>query len=100
MFDRDSRYAELPTAVHVESDGREVVYVTRRFLPRPDALLELGRVHVEAGERLDLFAARTLGSADAWWRVPDANPVVHPEELEPSEQAPVPRRLLVATEAP
>lgn len=82
MFDPDSRYANLPTASHVTSDGREIVYVTRRFLPRTASLMATGRAAVAAGDRLDLIAARTLGDSLAWWRLPDANVCEHPDELE------------------
>lgn len=82
MFDPDSRYAKLQTATHVAADGREIVYVTRRFLPRPEALLAVGRAEVVEGDRLDLIAARALGDALVWWRLPDANLCEHPEELE------------------
>lgn len=93
MFEPDSRYATLPTATHVEPDGREIVYVTRRFLPRTDRLLAVGRVGVKAGDRLDLLGARALGTPEAWWRLCDANPSLHPEDLEhPGIE------LLVATE--
>lgn len=94
MLDPQSRYAKLPTATHVEPDGREIVYITRRFLPRTDRLMATGRVGVRAGDRLDLIAARVLGSAENWWRLGDANPSLHPEELEhPGAE------LLIATEA-
>jgi hypothetical protein len=82
MLDPDSRYAQLPTATHVAQGGREIVYVTRRFLPRPDALLAIGKVSVAEADRLDLIAARALGDALVWWRLPDANLCEHPDELE------------------
>lgn len=95
MFDPDSRYGKLPTATHVAPDGREIVYVTRRFLPRLDALLPISRVSVADGDRLDLIAARALGDALAWSRLPDANLCEHPDEL---EQPGLP--LVVAVESP
>ena len=50
-------------------------------------------LEVLLSDRLDLVAARALGSADAWWRLCDANPTLHPEDLEhPGAE------LLVATE--
>lgn len=94
MFQPNSRYANLPTRTHVEPDGREIVYVTRRQLPRPESMMATGRVALRDGDRLDLVAARALGSPEAWWRLCDANPSLHPEELEqPGHE------LLVATEA-
>jgi len=95
MFDPESRYANLPTATHVTASGREVVYVTRRFLPRTTSLLATGRVLVAEADRLDLIAARAIGDSLAWWRLPDANLAEHPDELE----APG-RELVVALENP
>jgi hypothetical protein len=82
MFDSDSRYATLPTATHTAADGLQVVYVTRRFLPRAAELVPLGRVTVAEDDRLDLVAARALGDPLQYWRVCDANEAMSPEELE------------------
>ena len=94
MFEPHSRYAKLPLLTHVEPDGREIVHVGRRLLPRPETMLASGRIGLRAGERLDLVAARALGSPEAWWRLCDANPTLHPDAHEyPGAE------LLVATEA-
>jgi hypothetical protein len=82
MFDPDSRYAALPTATHTAADGTQVVYVTRRFLPRTSDLVPLGTVMVVADDRLDLIAARALGDPLQYWRVCDANEAMNPEALE------------------
>ncbi len=95
MFEADSRYANLPTATHVTADGRQIVYVTRRFLPQPARLLAVGRVTVADADRLDLIAARALGDALAWWRVADGNLAEHPDELETPG-----RELTIAMENP
>jgi hypothetical protein len=81
MFDETSRYHGLETAVHVNPDGREVRYVLRRFLPQGSALPVLAEVTVTEGDRLDLIAHRTLGNAEAFWRVCDANDAMRPDEL-------------------
>lgn len=94
MFDPDSRYADLPDAVLVTEDGREVSYKLRRFLPQGGKLPLLVEVTVRDGERLDLLTARTLGEATQWWRVADANNAMHPDELETpgrTLRVPVPR---------
>ncbi len=94
MFDPDSRYAALPTATFTDADGHEVVYVTRRILPRARDLTRLGQLTVQDGDRLDLVAARALGDPLAWYRVADSNEAMHPDDLtaEPG------RRLLIAIE--
>ncbi len=82
MFDLDSRYADLETAVLVTADGREISYKRRRFLPQGMKLTLLAEVTVRDGERLDLVTARTLGEAAQWWRVADANNAMDPSVLE------------------
>jgi hypothetical protein len=60
---------------------REVRFLTRRFPPQPDTLATLGEHVVVGGDRLDLIAAAGLGDPTQFWRICDANPVIHPEEL-------------------
>lgn len=81
MFDPDSRYADLPTATWTTDDGREIVYVTRRFRPAADRLVPRGRVVVGEGERLDQLADRVLGDPRQYWRLCDANDGLDPESL-------------------
>jgi len=81
MFDETSRYHAIPTSVHTTPDGREVRYVQRRFLPQGAALPVLAEVTVVEGDRLDLIAHRTLGNAEMFWRVCDANDAMRPDEL-------------------
>ncbi len=78
MFLPSSRYYDLLRAIHV-ADGREQVYVRRRFLPpvRTDGLEHT----VNQGDRLDNIAARTLGDPELFWRICDANEVLRPDEL-------------------
>ena len=49
--------------------------------PRALVFELLAEVTVQGGDRLDLIAARTLGSADAWWRIADANETLDPAAL-------------------
>jgi hypothetical protein len=97
MVDPSSRYAALSQASLVWTDalGRQIRYLPRRFLLPADAFELLAEAVVEGGERLDQVAARTLGAADAWWRVADANDVLDPGALtaEPGARlrVPVPR---------
>lgn len=98
MFDPDSRYAPLSTAKKVGPDGREHVYVTRRFLPRGDRMTTLLEVAVAAGDRLDLIATRVLGDPLQYFRICDANEAMDPHELtaEPDTRL----RVAVPTTAP
>ncbi|WP_438001716.1 LysM domain-containing protein [Sorangium sp. So ce185] len=80
MLQRTSRYYNLERAEWTAPDGRTVLYVRRRFIPRapPVALAE----HVvAAGDRLDNVTARHLGDPEQFWRVCDANGAVRPDEL-------------------
>jgi hypothetical protein len=78
---RTSRYFGVETAVRILPDGREVPYLRRRLLPRPERLALIAEHVVSEGERPDLLAHRYLGDAEQWWRIADANPVLDPREL-------------------
>ncbi len=96
MFDPDSRYAPIETATHVMPDGREVRFVRRRFVPPADAGATLAEHPTTEGDRLDNVTARYLGDPLAFWRVCDANLVVHPAELTDE----IGRRIRIALAAP
>ncbi len=81
MFDPTSRYAKIPTAAGVDSNGREIAYVRRRFLPRPRDLPLLAQVTVVQGDRLDRIAANTLGDPEQFWRACDASNALNPDDL-------------------
>jgi hypothetical protein len=80
-FPPTSRYHGLETATLPGPDGRPIVHLRRRFLPPLDrfALLQLHTV-VE-GDRPDTLAAQYLGDPEQFWRLCDANNVLHPDEL-------------------
>lgn len=80
-FAPDSRYHGLPLAQTTLPDGREVVFVTRRFLPPPENFARLATATVVAGDRLDTLAAQHLGAAEQNWRLADANGAMLPEAL-------------------
>ncbi|MBF0686751.1 MAG: hypothetical protein IR158_03145 [Cellulomonas sp.] len=81
MFDVDSRYATLPVLSRTTATGRQIAYVERRFLPRPEDLRPVARVPVAEGDRLDQLATRVLGDPLAYWRVCDANGALRPDDL-------------------
>ncbi|MBC6463313.1 LysM domain-containing protein [Actinomadura sp. HBU206391] len=80
-YPRTSRYYGIGTAVHTAPDGREVPYLRRRPLPQPTALAQIAEHVVTQADRSDLLANRYFGDAGLWWRIADANPVLHPREL-------------------
>jgi hypothetical protein len=80
MFSQGSRYERVPTAVHVDRDGRERPYVLLRTFP-PGAPIRQRHTFAEH-ERLDLVAFRYLGDPEQFWRLCDANGVLRPDALE------------------
>lgn len=94
MFSPNSRYAGLPTqtlrVTMPDGTSREVTYVRRRLLPRPDEHTLLSQHTVQPGERLDHIAARYTGDPTQFWRICDATDVVQPDELEePGRRLPI-----------
>ena len=81
MFQPTSRYYNIDTVTVTTTDGRVVAYKRRRFLPQIETLPVLAEVTVTQGDRLDLITARTLGDAEQFWRVCDANQSLDPFDL-------------------
>ena len=81
MFPPTSRYANTEIAKFVTADGREVVYLRRRFLPDLRTVIELAEHTVTEGDRLDNVTARYLGDPEQFWRLGDANREMKPDEL-------------------
>jgi hypothetical protein len=94
VFAPTSRYAGVPTTTLAVTgpDGapREITYVRRRALPRPQDHVVLAQHTVEPGERLDHLADRYLGDATQFWRICDAAGVLRPADLEePGRRVPI-----------
>lgn len=81
MFPVTSRYHEIETAQYTTPDGRQYVYLRRRFLPAAESATVLAEHVVTQGERLDNITARYLGDPEQFWRLCDANGAMHPDEL-------------------
>ncbi|MBO3749205.1 LysM domain-containing protein [Streptosporangiaceae bacterium NEAU-GS5] len=85
VSDPASRYAQAEVATLAMPDGRggvqDVRYLRRRFVPQPDDLQTLTFHTVAGGDRPDLITAAYLGDPTQFWRVCDANVVIHPDEL-------------------
>lgn len=80
-FSPTSRYYSLETAKLEMDSGRQVVYIRRRFLPAPARFTLLQEHVVTQGDRLDNITAQYLGDPEQFWRICDANGVMHPAEL-------------------
>lgn len=80
-FPPSSRYHGGATAVHTGKDGRPKVYLKRRVVPAPERFSTISEYRIEESDRLDLIAARYLGSPELYWRICDANGAVRPDEL-------------------
>jgi len=81
MLQNNSRYYAIQTTTYESADGHRISYVKRRFIPPAESLSLLTEVTVKDGDRLDLFAARTLGDAEQFWRIADANNAMNPPTL-------------------
>lgn len=81
MFDSASRYYTIETATLTLPDGRTVAYKRRRLLPEGSQLPLLAETQARQGERADHLTHRTLGDPLHYWRLCDANDVMHPLEL-------------------
>lgn len=83
MFPVTSRYFGIEIAKYETTDGREIVYLRRRFLPSFAAGTgpEIAEHIVTQSERLDNITARYLGDPEQFWCVCDANNGMQPQEL-------------------
>ncbi len=81
MFEKNSRYYNLETATYTSSDGKQIAYKRRRFLPKSADMALLTRSRVEQSDRPDLVAGRTIGDPEQFWRIGDANDAMDPDEL-------------------
>lgn len=81
MFNSTSRYYMVETITLTETNGRELRYKRRRFLPDPAHLQIMSEVTVTQGDRLDLISAKALGDAEQFWQICDANSTMNPVEL-------------------
>ena len=80
-FAPTSRYYGLETTKLKDAQGREIVYLTRRFVPQPDRFEVLSFHTVREGDRLDTIATTYMNDTEAFWRIADANGAMRPEAL-------------------
>lgn len=81
LFPPNSRYQGIDTAKLTTAGGGEIVYLRRRFVPKPEELALLREHQVVQGDRLDNLAAQYLGDPELFWRICDANRALQPAEL-------------------
>jgi hypothetical protein len=81
MYPVTSRYHGIETASWTTADGREIVYLRRRFLPSAADVVVLAEHTVTEGDRLDNVTAQYLGDPEQFWRLCDANDAMHPAGL-------------------
>jgi hypothetical protein len=79
-YDVQSRYYGLPVLDWTAPDGSVLRYVQRRFIPAAWRFPSLTGHPVQQGDRIDLLAARYLGSPLLYWRIADANLAVRPDD--------------------
>jgi hypothetical protein len=81
-FPPNSRYFSVQTSTFTTPDGRQLPYLTRRFVPDPSKLqLLLEHLVQDQSERIDNLAAQALGDPLQFWRICDANGVLRPADL-------------------
>jgi len=80
-FPPGNRYHGLETATLTLADGREAIYLRRRFVPQPEQYALLQEHVVSQGERLDNISAHYLGDPEQFWQLCDANRALRPAEL-------------------
>lgn len=85
----NSRYHGAEKAVFELPGGRKVNYLRRRAMPRVGTPPAAYVHRLVEGERLDLLAAVQLGDPALWWRIADANNLLHPDEAEEEAGQPV-----------
>jgi hypothetical protein len=81
VFAINSRYQGIPTTEIELPDGRKVVYLLRRLLPKPEELSQIGEHEVRVGERLDGIAYAVFGDPEQFWRIADGNRTMNPDDL-------------------
>ena len=80
-FAPNSRYYGLETKILESKNHKKHVFVKRRFIAQPEAFELLQEHRVSQDDRLDNITHQYLGDAEQFWRICDANAVMHPNKL-------------------
>ena len=76
-----SRYYGIETLQLATDGGEPVVYLKRRFLPRPERFSAVGEYMVRDFDRPDTVANESLNDPEQFWRIADANAAMNPSDL-------------------
>lgn len=89
MFEKNSRYAALPTYRVPDRRGRQVAVVP----PAPALEQALAGYHVRKdGQRLDLLAGRYLDDATTFWRICELADAMLADAVTVSDEIAIPQR--------
>ncbi|NOZ51805.1 MAG: LysM domain-containing protein [Gammaproteobacteria bacterium] len=81
LFPPGSRYHNVETATFISANGKEIVYLKRRFVLAAERFTLLQEHFVVEGDRLDNITARYLNDPLQFWRICDANNAMNPPDL-------------------
>lgn len=81
QFPPTSRYYGIETLQLASDNGQPIVYLKRRFLPRPERFSAVGEHVVRENDRPDTVASEYLNDPEQFWRIADANAAMNPSEL-------------------
>lgn len=81
LFPPTSRYHGVPVKKTKRADGKEVTYLSRRFVPQPSAFETLQEYSIKQGDRIDNLAHEFVGDPEQFWRLADANHEMDPQQL-------------------
>ena len=81
LFPVTSRYHGIDTDTLETVEGRTITYLRRRFVPQPEGFTVIQEHSVIESDRLDNLSSHYLGDPEQFWRLCDANGIMHPEEL-------------------
>jgi hypothetical protein len=81
LFPPTSRYYNSETTTIETGEGKQIVFLKRRFLPSSDRLATIHEHQVTEGERLDTITALYFNDPLLFWRICDANTSMNPPEL-------------------
>ena len=80
-FAPNSRYLGVATRDWTPVSGQPVKYVSRRFIPKQEKFATIREHSVAQGDRPDNLSAQYFSDPQLYWRLCDANGVMHPVEL-------------------
>jgi hypothetical protein len=80
-FPVTSRYHGLGTETKKADNGDTIVYVKRRIVPKPERFSMIREHSVLQDDRTDNIANKYLSDPLQFWRICDANGVLHPDEM-------------------